>query len=163
SPEFNSVCDSVYEDCLTLTQHALPGVKPYQLVSASERLHCSHTTLHFLLITKWVPQPLSRSQVDRTFKAITIRRSKNMPPAQVQKEEGEVVLGPVEFKEFARELFTNAVVSNAGKAVWKSVPIGVAGIAGVGAVTKSGKEVVGTVIGVYALGVATSIYLSLSG
>lgn len=43
------------------------------------------------------------------------------------------------------------------------VPIGVAGIAGVGAASRSGKDLIGTAIGVYALGVATSIYLGLSG
>lgn len=54
-------------------------------------------------------------------------------------------------------------MENARKAVMWRVPIGVAGIAGVGAATRSGKELIGTAIGAYALGVATSISLSLSG
>lgn len=61
------------------------------------------------------------------------------------------------------ELFAGAVVENAGKAVMFRVPIGIAGIAGIGAATRSGKDLVGAVIGVYSLGVATSIFLSLSG
>ena len=61
------------------------------------------------------------------------------------------------------ELYADAVVSNAGKALLCRVPIGIAGIAGIGAVTRSGKDLVGTAIGVYALGVATSVFLSLSG
>lgn len=60
-------------------------------------------------------------------------------------------------------LYASAVVGNAGKALLGRVPIGVAGIAGIGAVTGSRKDLVGAAIGVYALGVATSIYLSLSG
>jgi len=54
-------------------------------------------------------------------------------------------------------------VGNAGKAILGRLPLGVAGIVGVGAVVKGGKEVVGAAIGVYALGVVTSVYLSLSG
>lgn len=61
------------------------------------------------------------------------------------------------------EVFTDAVVSNAGKEVLKRVPLGVAGIAGVGLIVKPGKEILGAAIGAYALGVATSIYLSLAG
>lgn len=42
------------------------------------------------------------------------------------------------------------------------VPIGVAGITGVGATTWSKKELVGTKIGVYMLVIATLIFLSMS-
>lgn len=61
------------------------------------------------------------------------------------------------------DLFTDAVVSNAGKAILQQVPIGVVGILGIGGLTRSGKELVGAAIGVYALGVSTSIYLGLAG
>ncbi|KAK9289036.1 hypothetical protein L1049_017507 [Liquidambar formosana] len=77
--------------------------------------------------------------------------------------EEEIVLGAPEFKAFAVDLFRDAIVCNAGKAVLRRVPIGIGGIVGVGMATRSGKDLVGTVVGVYALGVATSIFLSLSG
>lgn len=67
----------------------------------------------------------------------------------------------MEFKEFAVAAFADAVVSSAGKEVLKRLPLGVAGIAGIGVVVKPGKEVVAAAIGAYALGVVTSIYLSL--
>ncbi|KAJ6741278.1 hypothetical protein OIU79_001239 [Salix purpurea] len=70
---------------------------------------------------------------------------------------------PLILKEWALLLFTEAAVGNAGKAILGRLPLGVAGILGVGAVVKGGKEVVGAAIGVYALGVVTSVYLSLSG
>lgn len=73
------------------------------------------------------------------------------------------VIGPARFKKWAVVLYAEAVVGNAGKALLSRVPIGVAGIAGIGAMTRSGKSLVGAAIGVYAVGVATSIYLSLSG
>lgn len=154
STYFNSACDSVFEECLALTQHAFPGVKPYQLASASDRLHNSLTLIHYPLVQRWVPAPPSRSQVDKALRSVT--RRFDLP-------EEETALGAAEFRAFGVELFADAVVSNAGKAVLVRVPIGVAGIAGIGMATRSGKDLVGTAIGVYALGVATSIYLSLAG
>lgn len=92
-------------------------------------------------------------QVDRALRVVT--RSGDSVQDQT--------LGRVEFKAFEVELFADAVVAGAGQALLRRVPIGVAGIAGVGLVTRSGKELVATAIGVYALGVATSVYLGLSG
>ncbi|KAI3459806.1 hypothetical protein Pfo_016469 [Paulownia fortunei] len=153
SPEFNSACASAYAHCLSLSQHAFPGVKPYQLFSAAE--HLQRTLSHSLrLVSKWVPRPPDRAQVDRALKTVLSRRA-------VREE--EITLDEVEFKEFAVEVFADAVLSGAGREVLKRVPLGVAGIAGVGVVVRPGKEVVVAAIGAYALGVATSIYLSLNG
>lgn len=60
-------------------------------------------------------------------------------------------------------VFAEAIVGNATKAVLTRVPIGIAGIAGIGAIARPGKDLIGAAIGIYALGVATSIYVSLSG
>ena len=158
SSEFDSACDSAYTHCLTMTQHAFPGVFPYQLATASDHIHRTLSTLRpHPLIVKWVPSPPTRSQVDSAFRAVTRSSSK------AQEDESTVVIGSTPFKKWAVELFANAVVLNAGKALMCRVPIGIAGIAGIGAVTRSGKDLVGTAIGVYALGVATSVFLSLSG
>ncbi|XP_059630206.1 uncharacterized protein LOC132273207 [Cornus florida] len=153
SPEFNSACDSVYEECLKLSQDAFSGVRPYQLLAASDRLHYSLSAMPHVhpLIAKWVPTPPTRSQVDKALREVV-----------VVGKDTTLELGQADFKAFAVEVFTDAVVSNAGKAVLRRIPIGVAGIAGVGMVSRSGKDLVGTAIGVYALGVATSIYLSLA-
>lgn len=77
--------------------------------------------------------------------------------------EDEIALDEVEFKEFAVEVFSNAVVSSAVMEVLKRMPLGAAGIAGVGVVVRPGKEVLVAAIGAYAVGVATSIYLRLNG
>lgn len=153
SPEFNSACASAFAHCLSLSQHAFPGVKPYQLFAAAEHLHSilSHS---LPLVSKWVPRPPDRALVDRALKTVLSRRP--VP-------EEEITLDEVEFKEFAVEVLVDAVVSSAGREVLKRVPLGVAGIAGVGVVVRPGKEVVVAAIGAYALGVATSIYLSLNG
>ncbi|KAJ4723625.1 Transmembrane protein [Melia azedarach] len=156
--EFDSACDSAYNHCLSLSQHAFDGVLPYQLLTASDHIH------HHLLslpqpppiILKWVPDPPTRSQVDSAFKTVTRFHRRN-------EDEKLDVIGSTRFKEWAVVLYADAVVGNAGKALLSRVPIGVAGIAGIGVVTRSGKELIGTAIGVYALGVATSIYLGLSG
>lgn len=161
SSEFNSACNSTYETSLSLAQHAFLGLKPYQLFSATERLHHTlYTEKSLPLITKWVSSPPSHEQVDRAFKIILRRRSNH--PNQAS-ETDDVVVGIAEFREFGVEVFTDAVVSSARKELLKKVPIGIAGIAGVGMVVRPGKEVVGTVIGVYTIGVATAVYLSLAG
>ncbi|KAI3430202.1 uncharacterized protein J3R85_008226 [Psidium guajava] len=157
-PEFGSACDSAYAHCLALTQHAFDGVFPYQLSSASAHLHRSLSSAS-PLVSRWVPSPPSQSQVDRALRATTRR----MPRPGGGGGDGPQLLGEAEFREWAVELFAGAVVESAGKAVLTRVPIGVAGIAGLGMATRIGKEVVGSLIGVYALGVATSIYLGLSG
>ncbi|XWS13176.1 hypothetical protein CRYUN_Cryun36dG0015100 [Craigia yunnanensis] len=158
SSEFNSACDSAYTHCLSLTQQAFPGVLPYQLLTAANDLHQKLTSLHpHPLILRWVPSPPTHSQVDSAFRFVT--RHQHKP----RNDEEPLVLGHPQFREWAVVLFADAVVGNAGKAVLKRVPVGVLGIVGIGAAVRSGKEVVGATIGVYALGVAASIYLSLSG
>ncbi|KAM7486728.1 hypothetical protein LguiA_002737 [Lonicera macranthoides] len=64
SADFNSACDSVYEDCLDLTHHPLSSSVSDELSSASDRLHQYLVSLHFPLIEKWVPTPPTLSQVD---------------------------------------------------------------------------------------------------
>ncbi|OWM67904.1 uncharacterized protein LOC116197457 [Punica granatum] len=157
SPEFDSACDSAFAHCLSLTQHSFPGVFPYQLPAASAHLHRSLSS-SLPLVRRWVPSPPSRSQIDSALRLV-LHQTRPPPPLP----DGTQILGQAEFKQWAAELFGAAVVENAGKAVLTRVPVGIAGIAGLGLVTRSGKELVGSAIGVYALGVATSIYLSLSG
>lgn len=152
SSQFDSVCDSVYTECLDLSQHVIPGVHPYQLPGASLRLHHSLSD-HHPLIKRWVPSPPTQLQVDRALRAVT--HSVDSSPDQT--------LGRAEFKAFAVELFADAVVAGARRAVLRRLPIGVLGIAVVGVAARSGKELVTAAIGVYALGVATSVYLGLSG
>ncbi|KAI3797936.1 hypothetical protein L1987_33201 [Smallanthus sonchifolius] len=157
SSEFTSACDTVYEQSLSLAQQAFPGIPRYQVASASDRLYQTLSDLHLPLIDKWVTSPPTRSQID---KALQKALQKALPD-----DEGDaiVTLGDSVFKEFAVDLYTDVIVSNAQKAVLVKLPVGVAGIAGIGIVTRSGMEVVGTVIGVYAVGVATSVYLSFGG
>ncbi|KAL1191188.1 hypothetical protein V5N11_014251 [Cardamine amara subsp. amara] len=154
SPEFDSACDSAYEESLSLAQHAFAGVHPYQLHSAAAHIHRNLSSLRFPLITRWVPSPPSQSQVDSALR-VTISR--------FAAEEGDdEILGLKEFKIWAVEVFSESVVGNAKKTMASQIPLGVAGIAGIGAVTRSGQNLIGAVIGVYAIGVATSVYLSLS-
>lgn len=153
SPEFNTACAAVFADCLSLSQHAFTGVRAYQLYSAAERLH-SLLSDSIPLISKWLPTPPDRSQVDRALKTVLSRR-----PVQ----EAEITLDEAEFKEFAVVVFSDAVVPNALAGVLKGLSVGAAGILGLGAVVKPGKEVVLGAIGAYALGLATSTFLSLDG
>ncbi|POO01996.1 Transmembrane protein [Trema orientale] len=157
SPEFDSACDSTFSHCLSLTQHAFPGVFPHQLSAASDHLYRTVTADRpHPIVLKWVSSPPTRSQVDSALRVVTRRRPNEASGSDDQ------TLGPAQFREWAVELFASAIVSSASKAVICRVPIGVAGIAGVGVVTRSGKDLVGTAIGLYALGVATAVYLSLS-
>ncbi|XP_058102458.1 uncharacterized protein LOC131246389 [Magnolia sinica] len=149
SPEFNAACDSAYDDCLNLTQHAFPGVKPYQLLPASTRLYIAVST-SVPLISRWAPSPPTQSQVDRALESVNIDGGETL------------ILTREQFKAFAVELFKDVIVSNARGAVLRRVPVGIVGIAGLGMATRSSRDVVGKAMGVYALGVAAAVYLSLS-
>ncbi|KAL8150923.1 hypothetical protein V2J09_020731 [Rumex salicifolius] len=149
SSEFNSACDSVFSDLLALTQRAFSGVLPYQLSDASVRLHLALSTSH-PLVKKWAPDPPSQAQVDQAYRSIRPNYAASPPQDHAH------IIGTDEFKAFAVDLFTDAVIDGARKALAVRVPIGVAGIAGLGLATRSGKDFVGAAIGVYALGVATS-------
>uniref|UniRef100_A0A2P2IHG2 Uncharacterized protein LOC105628433 n=1 Tax=Rhizophora mucronata TaxID=61149 RepID=A0A2P2IHG2_RHIMU len=159
SPEFGTACDSAFGHCLSLTEHAFRGVLPYQLSTASDQIHATLLRNRHPVIIRWVPSPPTRTQVDSALRVVTRRRPKEKKAA----EEEEILLGPAKFKEWAVVLFAEAAVGNAGKAVLARVPIGVAGIVGIGAATRTGRNLVGAAVGVYALGVATSVYFGLSG
>ncbi|KAL1805318.1 hypothetical protein ACET3Z_028386 [Daucus carota] len=138
SPDFNSVINSVYQNSLSLTQHAFPGIKPYQLLSASDQIHASLTLLNYPLVLKWLPSPPTRSQVDQAFKS---------------RDQEEMTLDEDAFRDFAVDLYANAVAANAGKAVVVRGSMTVAGIVGVGVVGR-GNGSVKTAVGFYALGAA---------
>ncbi|XP_074283918.1 uncharacterized protein LOC141608466 [Silene latifolia] len=147
SSTFTSTCTTTYTDSLTLSQSQ--GILPYQLYPTSLRLHQSLIST-CPLIDKWAPDPPSRLHVDSAYKSL--RRTNHRTSE---------TLDSAEFRDFAAVLFTNVVVENAGKAVLSRVPVGIVGIAGVAVVAKVGRGFVATAVGAYALGVATSVYLSL--
>ncbi|XP_027342440.1 uncharacterized protein LOC113855139 [Abrus precatorius] len=151
SDEFDSACDSAFAHCLSLTQHAFEGVLPYQLKTASDYIHAntSHPLIH-----KWLPTPPDRSQVDSALRHVS---SPNHDPDP----DPDHILRPLLFKNWAHQLYTDAVLSAAGKALMLRVPVGVAGILGIGAVTRPAPQLVGTFVGAYSLGVALSIFLGL--
>ncbi|TKY48301.1 hypothetical protein E2542_SST25717 [Spatholobus suberectus] len=147
SGDFDSACDSAFSHCLSLTQHAFDGVFPYQLKTASDYIHAN--TAH-PLIKKWVPTPPDRSQVDA---ALRLLPSKSNPD--------DTLPLPL-FKKWAHLLYTHAVLSAATTALMLRLPVGVAGIVGIGALTRPPRHLVGTLVGAYSLGVALSIFLGLS-
>lgn len=149
SSEFNSACDTTFTHCLSLTQHTFEGVLPYQLKTASDQIHTLLT--NHPLIHNWVPSPPDRTQVDSALRRV-------LPPNH---NRDSVLRLPV-FKEWARCLYTDAVLASAGKALIVRVPVGVAGIVGIGTVAKSGPVLLGGFVGAYSLGVALSIFLGLS-
>ncbi|CAN0826616.1 hypothetical protein LINGRAPRIM_LOCUS2315 [Linum grandiflorum] len=154
SSAFTSACESAYANCLSLTQHAFQGVLPYQLPTASDEIH-SALADKIPLIVNWVPTPPTRAQVHTALRIVEARK-------RSWAQEEPMMLGAEEFKEWAVVLFAGAVVEKAGKAVLQRLPVGAVGIIGIGAVARPGKNLVGAAIGVYALGVVTSVYLSLS-
>ncbi|MED6118719.1 hypothetical protein PIB30_005563 [Stylosanthes scabra] len=114
--------------------------------------HCLDLTQH-AFAGRWVNAPPDQSQVDSAFRLVRSRSSS---------KSGYEILGPVMFKDWALELYIDVVLSGAGKALLLRVPVGVAGIAGIGAVTHAEGQVVGTAVGAYSLGVAVYIFLALS-
>lgn len=147
SPEFYAACDTVYDECLDLSQHAFPGVMTYQLPGAAARLHSRLLLLP--IVKRWVPSPPDQGQVDRAV------------PRSRGEGEGPVTLTREEFRAFALELFKDAIVSSARGTILMRGSTGIAGIAGVGMVTCWRREALGKVMGVYALGVAVTVFLTL--
>lgn len=146
SPEFDAACEAVFEHCRSEAQHAFRGVRRYQLADAAARLHAALSE-SLRLVRRWVPSPPGQAQVDAALRRV---------------DPGGDDLAPDEFRAFAVELFRDAVVTAAGRALIVRVPVGIAGIAGAGMVAREGRELVGRVMGVYAFGVVAAVYLSLS-
>lgn len=153
SSEFNSVVNSVYQNSLSLTQHAFRGIKPYQLLSASDQIHASLTLLNYPLFLRWVPSPPTRSQVDYALN--TIVSGKGMIV------DDEIVLSEDEFREFGIELYANVVVLNAERSIMVRVPVGIAGIVGAGVVMGRGRGLVKVAVAIYTLGSVVAFYFGL--
>lgn len=66
-----------------------------------------------------------------------------------------------QFREFAAELFREAVLAGAAQAALVRAPAGAAGLVGVGLATRAGAGVVGRLVAIYTAGVAAAVYLSL--
>lgn len=147
SPEFDAACKAVYDRCLSEAQHAFPGVRRYQLVEAAAGLY-GLIAGGIPLVGRWVPKPPGRAQVDAVIRRVLPGVSDNLARA--------------EFRAFAVDLFRDAVLAGAGRAVLHGVPIGVVGIAGLGAATRAGGEVIARIMGLYAVGITAAVYLSLS-
>ncbi|KAG6479266.1 uncharacterized protein LOC122019268 [Zingiber officinale] len=147
SPEFDAACEAVYDRCLSEAQHAFPCVRRYQLVEAAAGLY-GLISGDITLVGRWVPKPPGRAQVDATIRRVLPGASDDLAWA--------------EFRAFAVDLFRDAVLAGAGRAVLRGVPIGVAGIAGLGVATRAGGEVIARIMGVYAVGITAAVYLSLS-
>ena len=146
SPELESACNCVYDECLTLAQHAFPGIRPYQLSDAVARLHALLLDGETIpLLRRWLPSPPGQVEVDSALRRVAAGGCLSRP----------------EFKAFAVELFREAILSRAGGALALWTPAGIAGIAGLGLAARAGKKVVGKVIGIYAVGLAAATYASL--
>nr|XP_043632019.1 uncharacterized protein LOC122603397 [Erigeron canadensis] len=151
STEFTTACKTVYQQSITLAQQTFQGIPLYQIPSASNNLYTilTNDTTHIPLINKWVTAPPTHSQIHKSLQKIH------------HDDDSIVIVGEEEFEEFAVSLFADIIVGNVEKDVLvKVVPVGVVGFGMVGRV---GMNVVGTVFGVYALGVVTNVYLTLGG
>lgn len=152
TPAFTSACAASYAHSLDGAQHAFPGLRLYQLLPASLHLHSSLTRYSptLPLLARWAPPEPTQASVDSAIRAIGFQ--------------GGGVLDEATFERFAVELFKELVVGEiVGRVVMRRVPVAVAAIAGVGMVMGGGgAQVVGKAIGVYAVAVAASVYLSLS-
>lgn len=157
SPDFDSACDATFSHCLSLTQHAFPGVFPYQLTDAADNLfRALAVSAARPRALGWVSSPPTRSQVDSALRVVTRGPNDN-------NDDGAQTLSSAQYKEWAVELFADAALSSARGSLLRRVPIGAAGIVCVGALTRLGNGLVGAAIGVYALGVYAAVYSSLCG
>ncbi|KAK9138756.1 hypothetical protein Sjap_009350 [Stephania japonica] len=156
SPDFSAAVGAAYRRALDLSERAFPGVRRYQLYSAAAEIHRDLLSgAAHRLVNQWLPSPPTRVQVDRAAAAVAARRRRRGGGGD------EETLDEEEFMEFAVEAFREGIFGNASRAVLTRVPVGLVGIGGIGVATRSGGGVVGSVMGVYAVGVAVGVYLSL--
>lgn len=155
SAEFISSIQTVYNQTLSPSQQTFQGIPRYQIQSASDNLYNTLLQQHDIipLIKKYVTAPPTRSQVQKSLRKVVQNADDD--------DDQIVTVGENQFKEFAFDLYAGVIVSNAEKDIMVKVPMGVAGIVGLGVASRLGVQVVGTAAGVYAVGVATSVYLSL--
>uniref|UniRef100_A0A0D9ZML0 Uncharacterized protein n=1 Tax=Oryza glumipatula TaxID=40148 RepID=A0A0D9ZML0_9ORYZ len=146
APAFAAACDDAFGRCLADAQYAFAGVRPYQLADASAHLHSSLRG-SLPLVRRWVPSPPPRARVDSALRAAGL--------------EDAAVLSRGQFREFAAELFREAVLAGAAQAALVRAPAGAAGFVGVGLATRAGAGVVGRLVAIYTAGVAAAVYLSL--
>ncbi|XP_040379496.1 uncharacterized protein LOC102719487 [Oryza brachyantha] len=146
APAFAAACDDAYDRCVADAQHAFAGVRPYQLADASAHLHSSLRG-SLPLVRRWVPTPPSRARVHSALRAAGLEDASE--------------LSRMQFREFAAELFREAVLSAAAQAALVRAPAGAAGLVGVGLATRAGAGAVGRLVAVYTAGVAAAVYLSL--
>nr|ADE76042.1 unknown [Picea sitchensis] len=118
SPSFQSAVANTYEECMNLTQHAFPGPCLYQLLHAS-------TSVYTLLLSsskddpaakiqqKWLPQPPTQLQIDRTLRKLKLLC--NGKSASLNLEE---------FQAFILALFRDMALSNAFKSMAFYIPVG---------------------------------------
>ncbi|PWZ38667.1 hypothetical protein Zm00014a_044253 [Zea mays] len=143
-PLFAAACDAAFDRCLADAQRRFPGVRRYQLADAAAHLH-SELSASVTLVRRWVPSPPPRVRVDAALRAAGL--------------EDEAELSRLQFREFAVELFREAVL--AGAADLLRAPAAAAGIVGIGMVARAAPPVVGRIVAVCAASVATAVYLSL--
>jgi hypothetical protein len=144
APLFAAACDAAFDRCLADAQRHFPGVRRYQLADAAAHLH-SELSASVPLVRRWVPSPPPRARVDAALRAAGL-------------EDG-AELSRLQFREFAVELFREAVL--AGAADLLRAPAAAAGVVGIGMVARVAPPLVGRVVAVCAAGVATAVYLSL--
>ncbi|KAJ3675389.1 hypothetical protein LUZ60_004431 [Juncus effusus] len=143
SDQFTAGCTSAFSSLAG--QSSL--LRPYQLLHASTLLHSSLLTLP--LISRFAASPPSQFSVDTTYRKFI---------KQNNQSDGLDLDG---FRGFGLELFTDAVMKGMGAEIAKKVPIGAVVVAGVGAAARVPAGVVGKVVGVYAAGVAATVFLGL--
>jgi len=118
SPSFQSAMTNTYEECMNLTQHAFPGPCLYQLLHAS-------TSVYTLLLSsskddsaskiqqKWLPQPPTQIQIDRTLRKLKLLSKGKSTSLNLQ-----------EFQAFIVALFRDMALSNAFKSMAFYIPVG---------------------------------------
>lgn len=117
SPSFQSAMTNTYEECMNLTQHAFPGPCLYQLLHAS-------TSVYTLLLSsskddsaskiqqKWLPQPPTQIQIDRTLRKLKLLSKGKSTSLNLE-----------EFQAFMVSLFQDMALCN----VFKSMAIYICG------------------------------------
>lgn len=165
SPSFQSAITNTYEECMNLTQHAFPGPCLYQLLHAS-------TSIYSLLLSssqddpaakiqqKWLPQPPTQLQIDRTLRKLKLLSKGKSASLNLE-----------EFRAFILSLFKDMALSSAFKSMAFYIPVGFVAILSshliaqrlplIGPMYRTRGPRLPRVMAGYAAGTTAAVYLNL--
>ena len=148
---------NTYEECMNLTQHSFPDPCPYQLLHASTSVYTLHLSSSKYdsaskIQQKWLPQPPTQLQIDRTLRKLKLLSKGKSTSLNLE-----------EFQAFIVALFRDMTLSNAFKSMAFYIPVGFVAqrIPLIGPTYRTRGPKLPRIMAGYMAGTAAAVYINL--